>query len=248
MPKDQLHKRFIDAQVKMLLQLYEAGTLTEQQVCDRLQIGRSRFFTLLQNYQHDPANFTVRYRRSAPPSNRVGQETDAAIFAELERQKTLILNPALPIRYYHYREARDAVCMEHGITLCDETVRRRITHDEYDKLIVQTKAQEEQLHDEMRSHGKADETFLISCSYLLELLKRASDLFERSQAAQKNHLLRFVLENGKVEGENLIYELKSPFAGIAQCIESKEWLPLLDAMRTDWFSSDFSTFQIIHTD
>ena len=94
---------------------------------------------------------------------------------------------------------------------------------------MQTKTKEEQLHDEMRSHSKADETFLISCSYLLELLKRASDLFERSQPAQRNQLLRFVLANGKVEGENLIYDLKSPFSGIAQCVKSKEWLPRQDS-------------------
>ena len=99
-----------------------------------------------------------------------------------------------------------------------------ITHDEYDKLIVQTKTREEKLHDEMRSHSKADETFLISCSYLLELLKRASVLFERSQPAQKNQLLRFVLANAKVDGEKLVWDLKSPFSGIASCVEMKEWL------------------------
>lgn len=104
-----------------------------------------------------------------------------------------------------------------------------ITHDEYDKLIVETKKREEQLHDEMRSHSKADETFLISCSYLLELLKRASDLFERSQPAQKNQLLRFVLANAKVDGEKLVWDLKSPFSGIAQCVKTKEWLPELDS-------------------
>lgn len=105
----------------------------------------------------------------------------------------------------------------------------RITHDEYDKLIVQTKTREEKLHDEMRSHSKADETFLISCSYLLELLKRASDLFERSQPSQKNQLLRFVLANAKVDGEKLVWDLKSPFSGIVQCVETKEWLGRRDS-------------------
>ena len=110
----------------------------------------------------------------------------------------------------------------------------RITHDEYDKLIVETKKREEQLHDEMRSHSKADETFLISCSYLLELLQRASDLFERSQPAQKNQLLRFVLANAKVDGEKLVWDLKSPFSGIAQCVKTKEWLLGLDSNQRPW--------------
>lgn len=87
----------------------------------------------------------------------------------------------------------------------------RITHDEYDKLIVVTKTREEQLHDKMRPHSKADETFLILCSYLLELLQRVCDLFERSQPAQKNQLLRFVLANAKVDGEKLVWDLKVRF-------------------------------------
>lgn len=125
MSKDHLHKRFTDEQVKMLLQWYDAGTLTEHQACERLQIKRARFFRLLARYRKDPDHFTIAYRRIFAPHNHLARETDAAIFAELERQKSLIQNPALPIRYYHYREARDAVCTEHGITLSDETVRRR---------------------------------------------------------------------------------------------------------------------------
>lgn len=99
---------------------------------------------------------------------------------------------------------------------------------------LDTRTREEQLHDEMRSHSKADETFLISCSYLLELLKRASDLFERSQPAQKNQLLRFVLANAKVDGEKLVWDLKSPFSGIAQCVKKKEWLPRQDSNLRPW--------------
>lgn len=106
---------------------------------------------------------------------------------------------------------------------------RSITHDEYDKLIVETKKHEEQLHDEMRSHSKADETFLISSSYVLELANKAKELFEGSQAAQKNELLRFVLANAKVEGEKLVYKLKNPFAGVLLCNESKDWLPGSDS-------------------
>ena len=67
----------------------------------------------------------------------------------------------------------------------------------------------------------------MSYSYLLEMLKRASDLFERSQPAQKNQLLRFVLANAKVDGEKLVWELKSPFPGIAQCVKMKEWLDVV---------------------
>jgi len=118
--------------------------------------------------------------------------------------------------------------------------------DEYDKLIVVTKTREEQLHDEMWSHSKADETFLISCSYLLELLQRASDLFERSQPEQKNRLLRFVFANASVEGEKLNYKLKSVFEGIAQCVKTKEWIPRQLAARTIVDACISVEYQIIY--
>lgn len=85
MSKDQLHKRFTTEQVKMLLQWYEARTLTDEQVCERLIISRAQFFRLLERYRRDPTGFTLIYRRSYPPPNRYDRQTDAAIFTELER-------------------------------------------------------------------------------------------------------------------------------------------------------------------
>ncbi|MFA6259290.1 MAG: hypothetical protein WCX29_01635, partial [Candidatus Peribacteraceae bacterium] len=105
----------------------------------------------------------------------------------------------------------------------------RITTNEYDKMIEEYKQQEADLVEELKSHQEADEAFLISCSYLLELAKRAEELFTRSQPDQKNRLLRFVFANASVKGEKLDYKLKTPFEGIAHCNETKDWLPGLDS-------------------
>jgi site-specific DNA recombinase len=83
--------------------------------------------------------------------------------------------------------------------------------------------------EELKGHSEADEAFVLSCSYILELAKRAKELFERSQPEQKNRLLRFVFANASVEGEKLNYKLKSVFEGIAQCNKNKKWLPRLDS-------------------
>ena len=129
MSKDQLHKRFTTEQVKMLLQWYVAGSLTITQACERLECKRTRFYELLDAYRKDPVSFSISHRRSAPAANRLHQDTDAAIFMELERQKALIQNPHLPIRYYHYRERMVLRCakaevktMQHAQVLLDQLV------------------------------------------------------------------------------------------------------------------------------
>ena len=84
---------------------------------------------------------------------------------------------------------------------------------------------ETDLLDEIKSHNEADEAFVISCSYILELAKRASELFTRSQPEQKNKLLRFVFANCSVKGEKLNPKLKRVFEGIVKSNKTKDWPP-----------------------
>lgn len=79
--------------------------------------------------------------------------------------------------------------------------------------------------DELASHSKADETFLITSSYLLELANRAYDLFMSSQPAQKNKILKMILANLELKDEKLVWKLKIFFEGVLNCNERKEWLP-----------------------
>ncbi len=104
----------------------------------------------------------------------------------------------------------------------------------YDTMVVDLKRKESDLIEQLQGHSKADEAFLISSSYVLELANKADELFAKSQAQQKNELLRFVLANASVEGEKLVYKLKNPFSGIVLCNETNDWLPLLDSLRTEW--------------
>ncbi len=107
----------------------------------------------------------------------------------------------------------------------DDRLDGRITRDEYDKRIVEMKTNEQDLLEQLKEHSKADERFLISSSYLLELANNAYKLFENSQIAQKRKLLNFVFANLKARGEKLVYELKNPFDELVFAYETKEWLP-----------------------
>ena len=105
----------------------------------------------------------------------------------------------------------------------------RITYADYDKMIVELKKKEQDLLSELADHSKADEEFLITCSYLLELAKRAYDLFMSSQPAQKNRILKMVLANLYIKDGKLVPELKNFFQGVLICNERQVWLPRLDS-------------------
>jgi len=62
----QLHRRFSDEQVKVLLQGYCAGQVGRIDVQGLLGVGKSRFFALLKAYREDPEAFSVTHERRTP--------------------------------------------------------------------------------------------------------------------------------------------------------------------------------------
>ncbi len=105
----------------------------------------------------------------------------------------------------------------------------RITSNEYDKIIKELKRKEQDILQRLMDHSKADEQFLITSSYILELANRAYELFESSQAEQKRRLLNFVFANFSAQGSKLQYKIKEPFNELLFASKSSNWLPQLDS-------------------
>ena len=70
----QLHKNFIDEQVKLLLKSYVDKEITINYILSILGIKRSRFFELLNRYKKDPDNFSIQYNRKT-----INRKIDQAI-------------------------------------------------------------------------------------------------------------------------------------------------------------------------
>jgi len=101
----QIHRRFTDEQVRVLLHGYSQGQLRRTDVQDLLGIGKARFFALLRVYRQDPSGFSVAYQRSAPA--RVSTNVEAEIESALLREKALVEDPDLPISGYNYTAIKD---------------------------------------------------------------------------------------------------------------------------------------------
>jgi len=122
---DQLHKRFTDDQVKVLLQGYCQGTMSRAEVEEMMNIGKTRFFALLKEYQPSPATFSITYERGTPA--RLSARVEAAIETALLQEKALVDDPQLPISDYNYAALRDRL-KKKGVTVSATTITERAKH------------------------------------------------------------------------------------------------------------------------
>jgi transposase len=101
----QLHKRFTDDQVKVLVHGYCQGLLDRAEIQEILGIGKTRFFALVKEYRQDSEAFSVGYERHTP--NRLSAAVEAEIERELLREKAIVEDKRLPISGYNYSALRD---------------------------------------------------------------------------------------------------------------------------------------------
>jgi len=73
--------------------------------------------------------------------------------------------------------------------------------------------------------GFADEEYYVTSEYLLQLANRACDLFMSSEAEEKRQLLKLTLQNLKLEGKKVEFELVKRFDKVFACTSSQSWLP-----------------------
>ena len=115
----QLHKRFTDEQIKVLLQTYCQGKMRRANIQEILGIGKTRFFALLQSYRQEPENFSIAYQRKSPA--KLSTEVESEVEKALLREKEIVEDPDLPISGYNYTAIRDRLRKE-GIEVSVTTI------------------------------------------------------------------------------------------------------------------------------
>ena len=118
----QIHKRFSDDQVCAFLQSYCQGTLSRMDIQEVLEIGKTRFFSLLKKYRQNPDAFSLKYQRSSPAKLSVEAETE--IKQALLKEKKIVEDPDLPISGYNYSAIKDRL-RENGVQVSVTTIINR---------------------------------------------------------------------------------------------------------------------------
>ena len=115
----QLHSRFSDEQVRVLFQSYCKGKMSRVDIQEILDIGKSRFFVLLNEYRQNPETFSIAYKRRT--LSRLSAETEKKIEMALLKEKEIVEDPDLPISGYNYTAMRDRLRKE-GIEVSITTI------------------------------------------------------------------------------------------------------------------------------
>ncbi len=103
---EQVHKRLIDEQVKMILGRFIRGELSSEQAMELLGLKRSQFFAWVKRYRERGEGFSIGYHREEK-SRGIRPGVERKILQELRVEKALIEDPALPVRLYNYSYIRD---------------------------------------------------------------------------------------------------------------------------------------------
>lgn len=93
----------------------------------------------------------------------------------------------------------------------DDRLDGRITDEMYDKKLKEYKERQSAILTEMHIHSDADEEFYLTANTVLNIAKRALEIFKGSEVHEKRQFLNFLLQNCQLEGKNLMFSMRYPF-------------------------------------
>ncbi len=93
---------------------------------------------------------------------------------------------------------------------------KSITKEMFNKKLKEYKERQAEINEEMQRYDQADEKFYLTANTVLNLAKKAEQIFKNSEVVEKRQLLNFLLQNLKLQGKKLSFELKTPFDTVLQ--------------------------------
>ena len=76
---------------------------------------------------------------------------------------------------------------------------------------------------------KADTNYFENANLILELSKRAAELFKKQKPEEKRKLAFLITSNCVIKDGKVDIELRSPFDMVMKTAKTRNWRPLLDA-------------------
>lgn len=122
MGKAQLHKRMTTDQVVAIIKKFLIREVSGTQASKYLEVGRTRFYQLVHEYNRDKKSFVVDYDRHEA-NHRIDKNTEDLILKELKIEKEKIIdNPLVPTKRYNYSYLVEQLSRKHDVTVSLSTV------------------------------------------------------------------------------------------------------------------------------
>ena len=102
----------------------------------------------------------------------------------------------------------------------------------FNKKLKEYKEKQAEIREEMGRYDEADEKFYLTANIVLNMAKKAREIFDCSEINEKRQFLNFLLQNLTLDGKKLNFELKTPFDTVLEANKCSEMLRLRDDVRT----------------
>ena len=109
------------------------------------------------------------------------------------------------------------------------------------------KKRQVELRDQLARHETADLEFHVTANQVMQLAKRAWEIFESSEVEEKRQLLNFVFQNLKLDGKSLLVTLREPFHLFIQVKDSPGRWGWLDSNQRRPKSRDLQSVSLPYT-
>lgn len=113
-----------------------------------------------------------------------------------------------------------------------DKLKGEIDEEKYNRFYTSLRSQMDEITTRLGRLQEAEDNYYVTAKYILELSNRAYDLFKSSEVEQKRQLIKLVLSNLRIEGENMLYEAQKPFDMLLKNADCVSWRPTVDYFRT----------------
>lgn len=101
----------------------------------------------------------------------------------------------------------------------------KISEGLFSKKSEEYRLKQQELTKKISRLSIADGEYYLSSEYILQLANRAYDLFLSSEAEEKRQLIKLTLQNLKLKGKKIDFDLVKPFDEVFACSSRQSWLP-----------------------
>lgn len=110
-------------------------------------------------------------------------------------------------------------------TLYEDRLDGRITTADYDKYVTKYKAEKDELEYKLVEYTNNDKSFVLTAEHLLRLAQNAQTIFQSSQPAQKNKILKALLANCQIDQKKAPTQSVEAFLGVGLCDQKFKLAP-----------------------
>lgn len=104
-----------------------------------------------------------------------------------------------------------------------DKLRGKIDDAAYERFNKQLQQERSEVNDRLSKLQQADDQYFLTVKYILEITQKAGKLFESSEVDKKRQLIGMLLQNLRLSGENLVYDVQKPFDLILKANEHSVW-------------------------